>query len=118
MDHLSSNASTDCPETLLGQSVTLRGHMTPTEFRKAFVGRVRQIRESLGWSRSEAAEEMGVSLDTWIKYETRTPLPHHLIPRFCRATRADIWFLFTGEHRRAPKNSGEQRDPLQRAKNA
>lgn len=97
MDYLSKTASTNCPVLKAGRSVTLRGLMTPAEFRKAFVGRVRQIRESLGWSRQEAAELMGVSLDSWTKYETRTPLPHHLIPRFCRATRVDVWYLFTGE---------------------
>lgn len=96
MDGLSKKTSTTGPATLHGHSVTLCD-VTPAEFRKAFAGRVRQIRESLGWTRPQAAELMGVSLDAWIKYEKRTPLPHHLIPRFCRATRVDIWFLFTGE---------------------
>lgn len=97
MDDLSICASTDCPVPLHGQCVTLRRLMTPTEFKQQFVGRVRQIRENLGWNRADMAEAMGVEEQTWIKYETRTPLPHHLIPKFCRITRVEMWFLFTGE---------------------
>lgn len=100
MDISSRNASTPRLGTLRGQRVTL-SRMTRTAFRKAFCGRVRQIRESLGWSRPAAAELMGVSVDAWIKYETIRPLPHHLIPKFCRATGTDIWYLFTGEQSRS-----------------
>lgn len=97
MDYLSKLASTDCPVRRDGQSVTILGLMTPTEFRKAFVGRVRQIRESLGWSPTHMAEMMNVEIESWRKYEKRTPLPHHLIPKFCLLTGVDVWYLFTGE---------------------
>jgi len=97
MDKSSSFASTICPATLPGQYVTIIGRMTRSKFVADFVGRVRQIREALGKDPKEMAELMGVSLDKWRKYEKRTPLPHDLIPRFCRLTGVDIWYLFTGE---------------------
>lgn len=110
MDKLSTSASTKCPTTRDGRSVTISGSMTPTEFRKAFVGRVRQIRESLGKEPEEMAELMGVSLDRWRKYESRTPLPHYLVPRFCRTFGVDVWYLFTGEHAsKAPARPQDRR---------
>lgn len=71
--------------------------MTPTEFKKGFTGRVRQAREIKGKLPREFALDMGVEYETWLKYEKRTPLPHHLIPRFCELTGADIHWLFTGQ---------------------
>lgn len=97
MDNPSRFASTICPATFPGQSVTLTRRMTPQEFNEQFVRRVRQIREALGWKPILMAERMGVPLETWRKYEKRTPLPHHLIPTFCRITGVEVWYLLTGE---------------------
>jgi ribosome-binding protein aMBF1 (putative translation factor) len=97
MDNPSKNASTNRPGTFPGQSVTIKRRMTPQEFNEQFVRRVRQIREALGWKPALMAERMGVPLENWRKYENRTPLPHHLIPKFCRITGAEVWFLLTGE---------------------
>lgn len=110
MDKLSTDASTTCPATFAGQSVTIFGDMTPSEFKRAFTGRVRRLRESLGWERKEFAKEMGVTPARWIKYETRTPLPHYLVPRFCRTFGVDVWYLFTGEHAsKAPARPQDRR---------
>jgi len=55
-----------------------------------------------GKTREQVIEEMAqiagvkIKLDTYKKWETRTPLPHHLIIAFCEVTGADPYLLLTG----------------------
>jgi transcriptional regulator with XRE-family HTH domain len=69
---------------------------TPAQWRKEFIGRVRAARVVSGKSASELAEFLGVSLDTYGRWEKRSLLPHQFIMPFCRATKADPVFLLTG----------------------
>ena len=49
---------------------------TPTQYRKAFTGRVKAARTVSGLSPLETAEKLGIPKDTYHRYETRTLLPH------------------------------------------
>lgn len=71
-------------------------------YRVEFVKRTAKIRKDSGLSRSEVAEYLGMTYDTYRKYEESVAMPHHLIPRFLRATRGDPNYLFgmTRRHKR------------------
>jgi ribosome-binding protein aMBF1 (putative translation factor) len=76
-----------------------------TDFRRDFLKRVRQARETTGWNQREMAEALGIPLKNYESYETRTLMPHHLIARFCLLTHISIHYLFTGRTKvRQPNN--------------
>jgi transcriptional regulator with XRE-family HTH domain len=67
-----------------------------TEFRRGFIARTRLAREATGWNQREMAEALNIPLKNYESYETRSMLPHSLIPRFCRIARIPIDYLYTG----------------------
>jgi ribosome-binding protein aMBF1 (putative translation factor) len=67
-----------------------------TGFRRDFLMRVRQARETTGWNQRQMAEALGIPLKNYESYETRTLMPHHLIARFCLLAHISIHYLFTG----------------------
>lgn len=69
---------------------------TPKQYRDAFIKRTRALRIASGKPPAEVAEALGVKLDTYGKWETRTLLPHQLLMPFCEATGSDPWVLLTG----------------------
>jgi transcriptional regulator with XRE-family HTH domain len=58
--------------------------------------RTRELREGRELQQQQIADLLGVDVETYKKYETRTPLPRYLIPRFARLVGASISFLMTG----------------------
>ena len=42
------------------------------------------------------ADALGIPAGTYTRYETRTMMPHHLIPRFCQLTGVNADWLFFG----------------------
>lgn len=75
---------------------------THTAYRIAFCARTRAARMALGWTQKQMAEALGVEQDAYRKYETRSPLPHHLIEPFCEIVGLPVVFLVTG-HGREPQ---------------
>jgi transcriptional regulator with XRE-family HTH domain len=78
-----------------------------THFYEATRARLREARKAAGYSQAEMAELLDITQHAYEKYETRSPLPLHLVPKFCLATRITIARLLTGEdekarHRRLP----------------
>jgi transcriptional regulator with XRE-family HTH domain len=63
-------------------------------FTRGFCTRVRAHRLARGFSRAEMARALGVTIAAYEKYETRSPLPHHLIEPFAVITGADLEELF------------------------
>ena len=60
------------------------GNYKPPDYTAKFVERTRVARETAGYERPEdMAKVLAVPATTYKKYETRTCMPHHLIPRFC-----------------------------------
>lgn len=67
---------------------------SPTRFKTEFCRRVKAAREFRGLSQSEAANELGVSTNTYSTYERRTLIPHYLLPQACKVfgVKADYFF--------------------------
>jgi len=47
-------------------------------------------------TQADIARALGISLGAYQKYETRTPLPHHLVEEFAKITGVAIGALFGG----------------------
>ena len=63
----------------------------------AFIARTRAARVARFETQQQICTLLGLSQGTYKSYETRSPLPLWLIPRFCVACGVDIEWLLTGE---------------------
>lgn len=91
--------SGDCGEPL-GQPVLMNKAQARSKFQADFLGRTLAARKL----KYESGREMAVALGwgaeqqaTYSKYESRTPLPHYLIPQFCKICAVKVEWLVTGE---------------------
>lgn len=86
--------------TRSGAAITTprRRRVTPKEYRAAFAARVRQARTAARYPIDEMALLLGVTRDTYTKYEGRgaSLMPHNLIVPFCLACRVSVEWLLTG----------------------
>lgn len=74
----------------------MSGVLSEAEFNRDLVKRVRELRKSRGWTADQMATALGVGVDRYRKYESRTPLPHYLIERFALIVGRDIDYVLTG----------------------
>ncbi len=70
--------------------------LSPAAYRAAFFRRVRTARELYTDEPGLMAEALNIPAGTYTRYETRTMMPHHLIPRFCQLTGVTTDWLFFG----------------------
>lgn len=104
-DNLSRQGKTTRPVTASRTQRTIRPMgkaTTPTAFKKEFCQRLKAARIMAGLDQAEVAQELGLLLNTYNKYETRSLLPHYLIPRACEilGIEPDVLFLGPKEVRR------------------
>ncbi len=79
-------------------------------FNNSLCGRVKSLRTERGWTADQMATALGVPADRYRKYETRSPLPAYLMPRFCLLAQCEFDYLLTGKRaRRAVPPLREQR---------
>ena len=71
-----------------------------SKFHDEFLRRVREAREAVGYTQVEIATGLGIPQDHYKQYETRSFMPHELIPRFCVITRVSTDWLLTGRGER------------------
>lgn len=79
---------------------------TPSAYEEAFRRRVRSARALFTEEPKEMARALGVREDTYYRYETRTLLPHYLVPRFCELTGVTIEWLMNGPKPGQPSHTG------------
>jgi hypothetical protein len=102
MDDKSMQAWTNLQLTLPepGRKIRVVGRpnepSSPAAYRAAFFKRVRTARELYSDSPQDMAKVLGIPAGTYTRYETRTMLPHHLVPRFCQITGVTPEWLFFG----------------------
>lgn len=75
--------------------------MGKTEFKQEFMNRVTQAREARGLNQEEMATLLGIKQSKYHKYESRSYMPHDLVPLFCLASGIEVHWLFTGRRRPA-----------------
>jgi len=86
--------------------LSMRKATTPAQYRQRFFERVRAARTLAGKNPLEMAQLLDVPKDTYHRYETRTLLPHHLIPVFCQITGVEIEWLVRGLRRGIDEQPG------------
>jgi transcriptional regulator with XRE-family HTH domain len=67
-----------------------------SKYDKEFCARIKRLREQTGMSQAQMADRLGVSQHAYEKYETRTKMPHRLMPRFAAIVQVDSDYLLTG----------------------
>jgi DNA-binding XRE family transcriptional regulator len=72
-------------------------HLTPSEYQRQFMERLKMIRVTSGYEPKEFAEALGIKTNTYLTYERRSLLPHHLIPKVCEITGHHPWHVLTGQ---------------------
>jgi hypothetical protein len=82
---------------LFDQIPGMPDRMSESEEKAAFIGRVRAARMARFEKQKPMLTILGIDQGTYKQYETRTPLPWRLIPKFCAATGVEIEWLLTGE---------------------
>lgn len=74
--------------------------------RRAYIARVKEARKLTGRTQQEMATALGISLDRYKKYETRSPLPPYLLPRFAAIVGREVDTIMTGRPSRSrPRNT-------------
>lgn len=66
------------------------------EFNDRFCARTARLRVERGWTQEQMATAIGIPHETYKKYETRSPMPIYLIPRFAMQVDREIEYLLTG----------------------
>lgn len=74
-----------------------RQDIGPAAYRAGLCKRLKEVRLSLGLGPKEMADLLGIKVETYKKYETRSPLPHYLIPRVLEISGYDAWYFMTGK---------------------
>lgn len=98
------------PEQLWHESVLTPAHNlsmgwpSKREFDQELCARVKHFRETLGWTQQQMADALQVTRSAYEKYEIRTPLPTHLIPRYSQFVGCQIAYLMTGKRESLPGN--------------
>ncbi len=76
------------------------GTETETQYKQAFIERVRQARAESRMTQQEVADALQQPQDHYKHWEQLGPkgrlMPHHLIPAFCIVCRVDLHWLLTG----------------------
>ncbi|WP_066770015.1 helix-turn-helix domain-containing protein [Sphingobium sp. CCH11-B1] len=67
------------------------------QFNDMLCARTARLRVEREWTQAQMATAIGVPLDRYKKYETRSPLPPYLIPRFAMVVDRSVSYILTGK---------------------
>lgn len=77
-------------------------------FNQELCARVRALRDAKDWSQEQMATALGVPVERYRKYETRSPLPSYLMERFALITDCTVEHLLTGKSIPKPVQNGQK----------
>ena len=68
------------------------------DYKQQFFKRLKKMRRQAGYQTQAAfADELSIPANNYATYETRTLLPHYLIPTVCELLNCSPWLLLTGQ---------------------
>jgi transcriptional regulator with XRE-family HTH domain len=85
--------------------------ISPSVAKSEIVARTKALRAASGHSQQSMADALRISFEAYKKYETRSPLPHHLMAAFTAIVNCDINYLVTGKGA-YPKSSRSRLSPV------
>ena len=66
----------------------------------AYIKRIRQLRIARNMTQAEMAVALGIGVERYKKYETRSLMPPYMIPRFAAIVGRTAEFVVSGRNRR------------------
>lgn len=66
------------------------------QFNDEICARIQRLREEREWNQRQMAAAIGVPFERYKKYETRSPMPPYLIPRFAQIVDRSMSYILTG----------------------
>lgn len=66
------------------------------EFNDQMCARIQRLRKERDWSQQQMATAIGVPFERYKKYETRSPMPSYLVPRFAQMVDRTMAYILTG----------------------
>jgi transcriptional regulator with XRE-family HTH domain len=73
------------------------------KFNDQFCARVQRLRVEREWTQAQMATALGLPLERYKKYETRSPLPAYLIPHFAQHVDRSVAYVLTGKSEAASR---------------
>jgi len=77
------------------------------EFNDRMCARTQRLRLEKDWTQPQMAAAIGVPFERYKKYETRSPMPAYLVPRFAQIVERSMSYILTG------KDESDARRPRQ-----
>lgn len=68
-------------------------------FNNGYCERVKRFRGETNMTAEDMADLLGIPADRYRKYESRSPMPVYLTPKFCRIVGCDLEHLILGKPR-------------------
>lgn len=69
---------------------------TEAAFNAAIHSRIRTLRESKGWTQKQVAKWLGIGVERYKKYETRSMMSPYMQRKFCDLVGVSLDFLISG----------------------
>ena len=80
-----------------GENERMGQKLSETEQKKAFIRRTKEARLAAFPKQGPMLTILDLDQGTYKQYESRSPLPHRFIPKFCAATQVTMEWLLAGE---------------------
>lgn len=89
---------------------------THVSYQDQFRARLRALREAADYTQEQMAQMLAIEHETYKKYETRSMMPHYLIPTFALIVKRDIEYVMTGVKGSTVRTIPKRPQPPQPAK--
>ncbi len=80
-------------------------------FKESFCARLKDARSAAGLNQAALAHRLGLERETYAKYESRSLLPHDLLPQTAKTLGVSIAYLLTGKDGDSPLPAAPVQDP-------
>lgn len=103
------NVSRDYQAAVLHKLQMPKASSDNTPDRQAYEQRLRErvadLRKKRNWGQAEMAKALGLEMDTYKKYENRSPMPVYFVPRFAELVESTVEYVLTGEGEERPAST-------------
>ena len=87
----------------IGHNRPMTGWLDEGQFNNQLCARTQRLRIERDWTQQQMATAIGVPFERYKKYESRSPLPPYLIPRFAQVVDRSVGYILTGKEENAAR---------------
>lgn len=88
---------------LFGHNRPMTGWLDEAQFNDQLCARTQRLRLERDWTQQQTAAAIGVPVERYKKYESRSPMPPYLIPRFAQVMDRTVSYILTGKDEAAAR---------------